>query len=68
MTPESELVLRPADARRAGYCVPGIRSWFTEKGLDFRAFARGELTAADIREAVGDDALLDRTIEAARGR
>lgn len=67
-TPESELLVTPADARAAGYCVPGMRKWFVEQGLDFRAFCRGELTAADVRSVVGDNALLDRVIVSARER
>lgn len=68
MTPEAELVLTPADARHAGYCVDGIRKWFATNALDFRAFCRGQLTAADIRAVVGEDALLDRVVEFARRR
>lgn len=66
--PESDLVVTPSDARAAGYCVSGMRKWFGENGLDFRAFARGEMTAADVRAAVGENALLDRVVEQARAR
>ena len=65
---ESDLIVTPADARTAGYCVAGMRKWFSEHDLDFRAFCRGELTAASIREVVGGNALLDRVIECARER
>ncbi len=66
--PESDLLVTPADARAAGYCVPGMRKWFGEHAIDFRAFCRGELTAADVRAIVGDNALLDRVIEQAQLR
>lgn len=66
--PESELIVTPSDARAAGYCVSGMRKWFSEAGLDFRTFCRGTMTAAEVRSAVGDNALLDRVIEQARSR
>ena len=68
MTYSEDLVLTPADARRAGYCVDGVRRWFSDKNLDFRAFCKGQLTAADIYAVVGEDALLLRVIEAANER
>lgn len=48
-----EPVITITDVRRAGHCVSGARAWFERHGLDFRAFLRDGIPAADML-ATGD--------------
>ena len=38
------------DARKAGFCARGIKAWFDERELDFRAF---------LRDGIEEDVLLE---------
>lgn len=49
------------DARRV-YCVAGIRQWFSRHDLDFRAFVRDGIDAADLP----DPGVVERILEARR--
>lgn len=44
----SDLVITITDVRRAGYCARGTKPWFQTHGLDFRAFLKDGLPAADL--------------------
>jgi hypothetical protein len=45
-----DLVITVTDARRAGYCARGLKSWFEGHGLDFAAFLKSGIKAADLPE------------------
>lgn len=50
---ESNIIYRPDDARRAGYCVKGQREWAKRHNLDFRKWVREGLPE-DVLLATGD--------------
>jgi hypothetical protein len=52
ITPES-LKISMDDCRKAGHCASGVRRWFGEQHLDFRAFMADGIPAADML-ATGD--------------
>jgi len=62
----SEERIHIADIRAAGFCVKGARKWFELHGLDFKAFLREGLPAADLIAA--GDALARKVVEAKRVR
>lgn len=45
------------DVRRAGYCAPGIRTWFESMGLDFRDFLKNGIDIERLRETGDGHAL-----------
>ncbi len=51
------------DVRRV-FCVAGAKRWAEERGLDFRTFIREGLEEDDLRNAIEEDALLDRVVAA----
>jgi hypothetical protein len=55
------------DFRRAGLCPAGVRSGFTERGLDFRKFCAEGMPLDEARRHL-PDAYLARAIEHAEGR
>lgn len=59
-----DLVLTVTDASRAGYCARGIKSWFEDHGLDFRAFLKNGISASELP----DDAFAERVIAKKLGR
>jgi hypothetical protein len=53
------------DCVKAGHCAKGVRRWFNEQGLDFRAFMAAGIPAEDML-ATGDARginVVQRTIE-----
>ena len=53
------------DCVKAGHCPSGVRRWFGEQGLDFRAFMKGGIPAQDMLDT-GDARginVVRRTIE-----
>lgn len=62
-----ELIVRPEDARKAGFClIPGARDFLTLHGFDFRRFVREGIPASELE--VIDDIKVQKTIEQARAR
>lgn len=59
----SARVIVMGDLMDAGHCVPGIRAWFTQKGMDWRQLMRGGYPASDLA-ILGDGLMLSalRTI------
>jgi hypothetical protein len=53
MTPEDDFLITMTDLRRY-HCVSGIRRWFGEHNLDFRAFLEHGIMASDLL-AAGDE-------------
>lgn len=49
----SDLLIKPDDIRRAGYCARGARRWFESHNIDFRKFIREGIPASDL-VATGD--------------
>jgi hypothetical protein len=52
------------DCVKAGHCPSGVRKWFHQQGLDFRAFMRAGIPASDML-ATGDaqgQQVVERTI------
>ena len=51
------------DLMGAGHCVPGIRTWFTQKNMDWRQLMRGGYSAEELA-LLGDGLMLSalRTI------
>jgi hypothetical protein len=45
------------DLMDAGHCVPGIRTWFTQKNMDWRQLMRGGYPADDLA-LLGDGLVL----------
>lgn len=62
----ADLVITVTDIRRCGYCPQGQRRWFEAHGLDFRAFLKSGIPAADLL-ATGD-ALAERVVSAKLGQ
>lgn len=60
------MIVRIADIRAAGYCVKGARKWFELHDLDFKAFLRDGIPAAELVEK--GDALAKRVVEMKRVR
>lgn len=54
------------DARELGFCVGGTRTFMERHGLDFKAFLRDGLDAADLL-ATGD-AMAERVVVHAQGK
>jgi hypothetical protein len=54
------------DARELGFCVGGTRTFMERHGLDFKAFLRDGLDAADLL-ATGD-AMAERVVVYAQGK
>ncbi len=54
------------DARELGFCVGGTRTFMDRHGLDFKAFLRDGLDAADLL-ATGD-AMAERVVVHAQGK
>lgn len=54
------------DARELGFCVGGTRTFMERHGLDFKAFLREGLDAADLL-ATGD-AMAERVVVHAQGK
>jgi hypothetical protein len=55
-----DLIITMSDIRRF-HCVRGIRRWFGEQGLDFRAFLRNGIPATEL--AATGDAFALRVVE-----
>lgn len=58
-------IITITDVRQAGVCVPGARKWAEDHGIDFREFVKSGLRASVLRSH-GEDAFLDRMVEAKR--
>lgn len=54
------------DCRRVGHCVRGVRDWFQEHGLDFRAFMQHGIDERTFIEK--GDALSAQIVAAKKGR
>lgn len=54
------------DVSRAGFCARGARRWFETNGIDFRAFVKDGIAAADLI-ATGD-VLAERVVAGRLGR
>ena len=56
-------MIQMGDLMKAGHCVPGIKTWFTEKDMDWRQLLRGGYPASDLA-LTGDGLMLSaiRTI------
>lgn len=66
---DDELIVTIHDARKAGYCVSGVRRWAAVQGLDFRAFLKDGIAASrllDTGDAIAA-AIVARTQEARHG-
>lgn len=61
-----DLLITVDDVRYAGHCVPGLKSWFSQHGLDLRDFIQNGVRESVLREK--GDALSDRVIERKRER
>jgi hypothetical protein len=61
-----DLLITMSDVTRAGYCARGARRWFEGHGLDFRAFMKDGIPAAEISAL--DDALGNRVVATAQER
>lgn len=48
-----DLIITMDDCRKAGHCPPGVRTWFRQQGLDFRAFMKVGIPAREML-ATGD--------------
>jgi len=60
-----ELRITMDDCVKAGHCAKGVRRWFNEQGLDFRAFMAAGIAAQDMLDT-GDARginVVRRTIE-----
>lgn len=57
--------VRIEDCRAIRYCVPGVKRWCGNNGLDFREFVRNGVDADQLPH---DDAMIDALIEQARRR
>ncbi len=55
--PDEPLIITVTDIRKQGYCVAGIRTWFSSHKLDFRSF---------LQHGVESDKLLATNDELAR--
>lgn len=64
MKPSNDDIITITDVRRV-ICVDGARKWAKAQNIDFRAFIRDGLPASDLYGR-GDDAMVDRVIEAKR--
>lgn len=49
--------------RKAGFCPSGVRRWFGQQGLDFRAFMRSGMLASEFLKT--GDAQGARAVQAA---
>lgn len=54
------------DARRAGYCVRGLKYWCVERGIDFKSFVKNGI---DVDEIEGfKDAHIQRILAMKEGK
>lgn len=53
MQPETDFLVTMDDCLKAGYCARGVRRWFGNQGLDFRAFMKAGIAASELL-ATGD--------------
>jgi hypothetical protein len=60
------LVITITDVSRAGFCPRGAKRWFEAHDLDFRAFLKDGISAADVI-GIGD-AFAERVIAKKLGR
>lgn len=60
------IIVTVADARAAGLCVAGSRTWATRYNLDFRDFLKNGLPESVLAEL--NDPFADRAIAAAHRR
>jgi hypothetical protein len=61
-----DLIITITDARRAGYCVRGIKAWAERHQFDFRAFLANGISANELLTA--GDALATRVVARKLGR
>lgn len=61
----SDLHITITDVRRV-FCVNGARKWAASQGIDFADFIKNGLPADELLGR-GDDALIERVIEAKQG-
>lgn len=50
------------DVRKAGICVPGLRSWCEQNGIDLKTAIRDGISS-DVLVSTGNQGLLDRILE-----
>lgn len=65
MDAPDDLIITMDDCIKAGHCPVGVRTWFRQQGLDFRAFMKAGIPAYDML-ATGDAQgrqVVTRTIE-----
>lgn len=47
MDAPDDLIITMDDCRKAGHCAAGVRTWFRDQGLDFRAFMKNGIPASE---------------------
>lgn len=57
---EPELIVRSTDLHELRYCMRGARRWFASHGIDWSAFVRNGIPAAQL-DATGDALALKLT-------
>lgn len=65
MTDLSSVTITITDIRAAGICASGARRWFRDHGIDFAAFLKDGISAAELIER-GDQMaqrVVDRKLE-----
>lgn len=55
-----------ADVRALEYCLPGVRKWFDENGMDFQDFMKNGIELSSVEHLT--DAMAIRVIEQAKKR
>lgn len=63
----ADLIITMSDITRAGHCARGSRRWFDDHGLDFRAFLKNGIPAAELA-ATGDGIALQVVSRTIRSR
>lgn len=65
MTAEHDEIVTIEDARKAGYCVKGIRDWAKLRGIDFRSLVKHGMKASELEKT---DEIGRSVVEAKRKR